>query len=152
MDLTHRWCFDREDNYIHIFDVLPLAAAVYIHIKLIQRKIQISGPIPRSSAACPPAGTAIAALLARRQPQNAPPLHTGWTNQQIVTEEYRTLWSVNNELGTYTPAAWIHVFKWRLSLWCQQQSQQSQRPLLSLARRGFSRARSGSVCKWLECA
>ena len=44
------------------------------------------------------------------------------TIQQIVAEEYRILRTINNELGTYTPAAWIQVFKQRLS----------QRPLLSL--------------------
>ena len=40
--------------------------------------------------------------------------------------------SSTNELATHTPAAWIEVFQQRLSLWCQQQLQQSQRPLLSL--------------------
>ena len=49
--------------------------------------------------------TAIARLLARGQSHNASSLHTGWTIQQIVTEEYRILGTVNYELGTYTLAA-----------------------------------------------
>ena len=36
------------------------------------------------------------------------------------------------ELATHAPAAWIEVFEQRLSLWCQQQLQQLQRPPLSL--------------------
>ena len=38
----------------------------------------------------------------------------------------------NYELATLAPAAWIEVFEQRLSPWCQQQLQQSQRPLVSL--------------------
>ena len=34
MDLTHRWRTEREDPDIDINDVQPLAAAVYVHIKL----------------------------------------------------------------------------------------------------------------------
>ena len=79
MDLTHRWWSDREDNDIHIFDVLPLAAAACISHLAAFSGASRSGPFPRSTAA-------FAALLARRQPHNAPPLHTGWTVQQIVTE------------------------------------------------------------------
>ena len=73
--------------------------------------------------------TTLARLLARRQPHNAPSLHTGW---QIVAEEHRILEVLNYELATHTPAAWIEVFEQRLSLWRQQQLQQSRRPLLSL--------------------
>ena len=58
---------------------------------------------------------AIAALLARRQPHNAPLRYTAWIIQQIVTEGYRILGSVSHKLGKHTPAAWIQVFKQRLS-------------------------------------
>ena len=71
---------------------------------------------------------AIARLFARRHPDPAPSLHTGWTIQQIVTEEYRILDVLNYELSTHTPAAWIEVFEQRFSLWRQQQCQQSRRP------------------------
>ena len=74
---------------------------------------------------------AIAALFARRQHHNAPLLHTARTMQEVATEECRILGSVNHELGTHTPAVWIRVCKQRLSLWCQQQSPQSPRSLLS---------------------
>ena len=114
LDLAHRWWSERECNGIHIF------AAVYIHMKLQQ-------PPPLTDLL-----TATAALFSSRQPHNASSLHTGWTVQQIVTEDNRILGSINFELATYTPAAWTQVFKLRLSLWYQQQSQQSQRPLLSL--------------------
>ena len=50
-----------------------------------------------------------AALLARRQPHNAPLLHSAWTVKQVVTEECRILESVFQELGTPTLAAWIPV-------------------------------------------
>ena len=46
----------------------------------------------------------------RHQLHNAPSLHTAWTIQQIVTEEYRILEVLNFELATHTPAAWIEVF------------------------------------------
>ena len=68
---------------------------------------------------------------ARRQSHDAPLLHPVWTIQEVVTEEYRILGSVNYD-GTHTPAAWIRVPKQRLCLWCQQQFQLSQRPLFSL--------------------
>ena len=61
-----------------------------------------------------------------------PSLHTGWTIQQMVTEEFRILEVFNYELATHTPAAWIEVFEQRLSLWCQQQSEQSRRLHIAL--------------------
>ena len=81
-----------------------------------------------------PQSTSLSRLAqAPQQPaQPAPSLHTGWTIHQFVTEECRILEVFNNELSTHTPAAWIAIFEQRLSLWCQQQLQQSQRPLLSL--------------------
>ena len=89
--------------------------------------------------------------------------------------------SFNCDLEPHTPAAWVQVFKQCLSLRCQQQFQLPQRPLLSLFSphvlagvlsvrfraatphglqtqscsgicRGSSRARSGFVSKWPECA
>ena len=126
LDITHKWWTEREDNDTHIFDVLPLAAVVHIHNKL--------HPYPDPQQPARPLAdllTAIAALLARRQLHNAPLLHSAWTMQEVATEECRILGSVNHELGTYTPAVWIQIFKQRVSLWCQQQSPQSPRSLLS---------------------
>ena len=111
LDLTHRWS-EREDNDIDIGDVHPgCRSPIRFHT------------YPRPSAACSPT----AALLARRQHHNAPLLYPAWTTQDVVTEEYRIMVSVNHELGAHTPAAWIQVFKQRLSLWCQQQFHLSQR-------------------------
>ena len=72
--------------------------------------------VPRH--ACPQADllTTIARLLARRQLHNAPSLHTGWTIQQLATDEYRILEVLNYELTTPTPTAWIEVLERRLSL------------------------------------
>ena len=123
LDLAHRWS-ERGDNDIHTFDVLPLAASVYIHIKLHSALCRDPNPLPDPHQPARPLADllgAIAGLHARREPHNAPLLHTAWTNQRIVTEEYRIQQTVNCELGTYTPEAWIEVFKQRLSLWCQQQ-------------------------------
>ena len=110
LDLAHRWS-ERQDNNIHIFDVVSLAATVYIFINMNPAPAQ--GPL----ADLP---VAIARLLARRQPDSATSLHTRWTIQQIVTEEYRILEVLNFELATHTPAAWIEVFEQRLSLGVQQ--------------------------------
>ena len=52
--------------------------------------------------------------------------------QSLELGRDRILEVLNYELATHTPAAWIEVFEQCLSLWCQQQFQQSQRPLLSL--------------------
>ena len=109
LDLAHRWS-ERQDNHIHIFDVLSLAARIYILVKMDPAPAQ--GP---QQTARPTADlfAAIARLFARRQPDSAPSLHTGWTIQQIVTEEYRILEVPNYELATHTPAAWTDVCEQR---------------------------------------
>ena len=102
-------------------------------------------------------------LLARRQPHNAPLLHSAGTVQEVITEECRAL---ESELGTPTPAAWIQVFgkrhsqsprsllaralptsssKFGHSLW-------SQDPVAQRASRVSFRARSGFVSRLLEYA
>ena len=73
---------------------IPLAASVYIHFKLHTARypdpVPYQFPDPQQPAR-PLADlfTAIAALLAKRQPHNAPLLHPAWTTQEVVTEEYR---------------------------------------------------------------
>ena len=98
---------------VHIFDVLHLATAVHIFIKTDSAWAQI----PQHDRPLPDLWATIARLLARRQPHSAPSLHTAWTIQQIVTEDFRILEVLNYELTTPTPATWIEVFKHRLSLW-----------------------------------
>ena len=83
LDLAHRWS-EREDNDIHIFDVFPLAATVYLLVKMNPARAPDPPQPVRPVADLP---TVIARLLARRQPHNAPPLHAAWTIQQIVSEE-----------------------------------------------------------------
>ena len=100
---------------------LPLHCAFFslqhLDLALLVKMNPAPAPDPELPAR-PLAGllTAIARLLARRQPHNAPSLHTAWTIQPTVTEEYRILGVLNYELATHTR---------RLSLWCQQQLQQS---------------------------
>ena len=79
--------------------------------------------------------TAVAALFVRRQPHNAPFLHSARTVQRVVTEEC-ILEFVHFELGTPTPAAWIQVFEKRLSLRCQQFQQHGPQSMRSLLARG----------------
>ena len=111
LELTHRWWSEREDNDIDIGDVRHLAAAVYFHLELHSARCPDPGPyqVPDPRQPARPLAdllTAIAALLARRQSHNAPLLHSVRTIQEVLTEEYRILEFVNNELGTHTTAAW----------------------------------------------
>ena len=71
---------------------------------------------------------AIARLLARHQPHNAPSLHTAWTIQQVRRAEFHILEVLNYELATPTPAAWIEIFERRLSLCDEQQLLLPQHP------------------------
>ena len=115
---------DIDINEIHFF-----AAAVYIHIKL--HSARYPDPAPISAYRHPAASsltdlfTAVAALLAWRQPHNAPQLHSARTVHEVIAEEYRVLESVNYELGTYTPGDWVKLFEVRFSLRVQQLQQRS---------------------------
>ena len=119
---------ERQDNDIHIFDVLPLAAAVYIFLKTDPRRAQD----PRHTRTIADLLAAIARLLARRQLHNAPSLQTAWTIQQILCAEYHILEVFEYELITPTQAALIEVFERRLSLWEGQQIQQPCHPHIPL--------------------
>ena len=98
----------RQDNNIHIFDVLSLSATVCIFVKMNPVPAQGPQQTARPLADLP---AAIAKLFSRRQPDSAPSLHTRWTIQQVVTEEYRLLEVFNYELATHTPAARIEVLR-----------------------------------------
>ena len=122
LDLTHRWWIDRrEDADIDINDVHSLAALVYIHIKLYSARYPDPAlfqlPDPRQPArSLTDFLTAVAALLAWRQPHNAPLLHSARTVHEVIAEENRILQSVNYELGTHTPGEWVKIFEVRFSL------------------------------------
>ena len=121
LDLTHRWWTEREQIPTLTSTMsTPFAAAVYIHIKLHSERYP--GPAPfqlpdplQAARFLTDLLTDVAVLLARRQPHNAPLLHSAWTVQQIIAEECRILESVHHELGTPAPAAWIQVLEKRLS-------------------------------------
>ena len=76
---------------------------------------------------------AVAALLAGRQPHNAPLLHSAPTVHEVVAEEYRIV--ENYELGTYTPGDWVKLFEVRFSLWTQQYRQRFPQVTCSLLAR-----------------
>ena len=95
LDLAHRWS-EKQDNSIHIFDVLSLATTVYIFIKMNPAPAQG----PQHARPLADLLAAIARLLSKRQPDCEPSLHTRWTIQNIVTEEYRILEVLNYELVT----------------------------------------------------
>ena len=152
LDLTHRWCTEREDPDVDINDVQPLAAAVYSHNKLFSARYPDPAPFqlpdPRQPArSLTDLLTATAALLARRQPRNAPLLHSARTVHEVIAEENRILESVNCEPGTYTPGDWVKIFEVRLSLRIQlhrQRFPQATRSLLARVPSGVPA--SGALC------
>ena len=48
-------------------------------------------------------------------------MHTARTVQQVTRAEFHFLEILRLELATPTPAAWVEIFRRRLSLWQQQQ-------------------------------
>ena len=139
LDLTRRWWSEGEDPDIDINDVHTLAAAVYIHIKLHSARNPDPAPIQLPDPQQPARSltdllSGIAALLARRQPHNAPLLHSARTVHKVLAEEYRILESVNYELGDLHTEDWVKLFQSRFSLRTQQHQQrfpQATRSLLS---------------------
>ena len=117
LDLAHEWS-ERQDNDIHIFGVLSLAAAVYIFSKTDPGWAQE----PRYTRQLPDLLAAIAGLLARPQLHNAPTMHPAWTIEHSTRAEFRILEVLKYELATPTPAAWIEIFERRPSLWEEQHS------------------------------
>ena len=84
LDLGHRW-FEREDN-----DVLPLAATVCTHIKLNSALAPDPDPFPDPQQPARPLADFADGhrqTPARRQPHNAPSLHTAWTIQSTSSLE-----------------------------------------------------------------
>ena len=118
---------ERRDNDIHIFDVLPLAAAVYIFNQngcRVGTATSVHSPTSRSACGN------------RRTPSQAPaPQRTqrGQFSKLHVQREFDMLEVLNNELATPTPAAWIEISGRRLSLWEEQQLQQPHHPHIPLA-------------------
>ena len=123
LDMTHRWWSEGDDNDIIIVDVLPLAAAVYVHIELRSARYPGPDPSPDPQQPRPSPHFLPGASL------TTPHCCTQRGQFRELSEEYRILGSVNYELGTHTPAAWIQVFKQRLSM-CHLSSH--LRPFLSL--------------------
>ena len=121
LDLTHRWWSEAEGPDIDVNDVYPLAAADYISIKLYSAKYTDLAPFQLPDLRQPARSltdllTTLAAFPGRRQPHNAPPLHSAQTVHEVVAEEYRILESVSYELVTNIPAHWVSLFEVRFSL------------------------------------
>ena len=141
LDLAHRGS-ERQENNNHIFDVLSLATTVYILSKTNPAPAQG----PQHGRPLADLLATIARLLARRQPHSAPALNTWWTIQQIVSEEYHILEVLKYELATPPPVARIEVFKHTLSLWRQQQLQQSRPPAPFAGTSQLARSRCTNYC------
>ena len=69
--------------------------------------------------------TALAASLGRLWHHNAPTLHTSWTVQELIAAEARILESINCEVGTDTPADWVHLLAACFSLLAEQLRQRT---------------------------
>ena len=98
---------DRGDNDIDLSDILALGAADHMFIKMARLQQ------PRFLRALPELLTAVAELLTRHQPHNAPVLQSARAIQQVIRAEFHILDTLGFELATPTPAAWI--FRRRLS-------------------------------------
>ena len=138
LDLTHRWWSDTEGTDIEEGDVYPLAAAVYFCIELHSARYPDPAPFqlpdPRQPARSLTDLLTTRAVLGRRQRHHVPPLHTAQAVHEVVTEEYRTLESVNFELV----GDWVCLFEERFSLSVQHLRQrfvQGTGSLLSLLAR-----------------
>ena len=108
-DLAHTWS-DRGNNDIDLSDILALAAAVYMFIKL-----DLSLPQQLYPRAHPELLSAVAELLTWHQPHDAPVLHTARTVQQVTRAEFHILEALRFKLATTTPAAWVEIFRRRFS-------------------------------------
>ena len=116
----YRW-FEREDN-----DVLPLAATVCTHIKLNSALAPDPDPFPDPQQPARPLADFADGhrqTPARRQPHNAPSLHTAWTIQSTSSLEL-----TRRQLGS---KCWSH----RLDHW-------------SFCRMGDGRSITGPCVAW----
>ena len=95
LDTTHIWS-GNDSDVIEPDDILALAAAVNVLIKL-----HLS-PQQSKARTLPELLTAVAALLARPQPDDALVLHSACTIQQVTHIEFRMLEQLGQELATLT--------------------------------------------------
>ena len=123
LDLTHRWRKEREDLDIDINDVHPLAAPVHKNIKLHSARYPDPAPFQRPDPRKPARSltdllTAIAALLARCQPHNAPLLDSARTVHEVRLGETlpSTLLPENAATRSALPAGDSIVSRARLPL------------------------------------
>ena len=58
-------------------------------------------------------------------PHSVMTLHTSWTVQEVIAAEARLLESVHCEVGTYSPADWVHLLAMRFSLKTEQLRQRT---------------------------
>ena len=68
---------------------------------------------------------ALAASLDRLWPHTVTTLRTSWTVQEVIAAEARLLETVHHEVGTYTPAGWVHLLAARFSLKAEQLRQRT---------------------------
>ena len=85
--------------------------------------IKLDPPLPqqRYPRTLPELLTAVAELLTRHQPHDVPGLRIARTVQQVTRAEFHILDILGFELATPSPAAWVEIFRRRLSFWQQKE-------------------------------
>ena len=119
LDFAHVW-FEREDNDVHIFDVLPRAAAVYIFSAWILGGLSFHGTpshllicLRQSQDSSPDASPTTAHCVDHSANCYCAASHPGSCQLRVHNSHTRSL---------------IEVFERRLSLWQEQQLQPPFRP------------------------
>ena len=115
-DLTNTWS-GSDSDVIESDDILALAAAVYMFIKL---HLSPQHRYPRS---LPELLTAFAALPTSQQPGDVPVLHNAFTIQRVAHIGFRMVQQLGCELATLTSMAWVDIFRWRFALRQQRRPQ-----------------------------
>ena len=133
LDMSHRrWSSCNASVALEFGDIHSLATAAFVTSKLLLgRGLDVApqqqqhplppgpGP-PQPVRTLPGLLTALAASLDRRWPQNALTLHTSWTVQEVIAAGARILKSIHYEVGTYSPADWVHLLVRRFSQKAEQ--------------------------------
>ena len=127
-DLTHVWSHS-DSVVVELDDILALAAAVHVFIKL---NLSPQQRYPRTLSEL----FAAVAELFTWQPDDVPVLHNAST-QHITHIEFRFLEQQEFKLALLMPMAWLDIFSRRLSL-RQQQQRQPHRALHSESLAAFT--------------
>ena len=111
LDLAHTWS-DRSEDDIDLSDIRLLSSCSLSWISTV------------AAATVPPRASRTAHCSCttshQHQPHDVPALCTARTVQLVTRAELHILEILVFELATLTPAAWVEIFRRRLSLWQRQ--------------------------------